>query len=181
MKSKLVLFLLLVFLTTVGADCVNDPIVVALAVDPIKGCYPVNTGNGSFSGTTTVTLKDLIPSDFRDKLKGIRVYDVSVKVEGPYPSGNVSGNGYVRFDSGPELHVLSFSGQYSAFANGVSLLNSGGLITPASGFRQFLSQISDLNNLPTQATLRGQGSGPAATQSFSVCIIISLQADATAN
>lgn len=181
MKAKLLLSILLVFLTTVGADCINDPIVVAVTIDPIEGCYNVTPGNGSFSGTTTVTLKNLIPSDFRDKLKGFRVYDVTVKVEGPYPSGNVSGNGYVRFDSGQELHVLSFSGQYSAFANGVSLLNSGGLISKGTGFASFLSQISNLNNLPTQATLRGQGSGAAPTQTFSLCIIISLQADATAN
>ncbi len=191
MKTKLALAACVVLLVTAGFDCINSPLNVALNLDPVAACSTVSPGNGSFFGSTNVNLATLIPSSFTNNLRGLRVYDIRVQATGQYPNGVVSGQGFVRFGSDPELQVLSFSGQYSAFGveNGVSLLNSGGLVTAGPGFVAFMSRIATISAalasnsdtaLPS-VTLRGTGSGPANSQTFGVCIKIYFQADANAN
>jgi hypothetical protein len=188
MKTKLILVALVVFLMTTGFECLNDPIVVAISIDPVSACYTVRAGgNGTFGGSAvSYNLQQLIPADYRDQLLGFRIYDVRIRLVGPYPTGAVSGTGYAQFNSEPELTVLTFAGQYSQFANGVSLLNSGGLVLPGSGFNAFIARVLTLNsNLSSIATttikVRAQGSGPVPTSDFSVCIDIYFQADADVN
>ncbi|MEO8166602.1 MAG: hypothetical protein ABI623_00055 [bacterium] len=183
MKTKIILAACVIIMTTAGFDCINSPLIVALNA-PITGCVAVNTGNGSFNGSSSaISIIGSIPSDYQNKLAALRISDIRVSVSGAYPSGVVSGTGYFKFNNAnPEYTLLTFNGQYSAFAAGVSVLNSGGLITinPA-GLSALLSAISNVNTLPSTITLRGQGSGPAVTQSFNLCLNISLQADANAN
>lgn len=183
MKTKFILAACVVLLTTAGFDCINNPLFIALSLDPIAGCFPVNPGSGSFNNSSgSISIRGLIPSDYVDKLVYIRISDIRVRVSGNYPAGNVSGTGYFRFDSGTERILLTFNGPYSSFANGVSMLNSGGLITyNTTGLQIFIAAISNVNNLPNTIVLRGQGSGPAVTQSFNVCMDILMQADADVN
>ena len=183
MKSKVFLGAIFVMLMTTGADCINDPLIVALNVDPISGCFRVNTGNGSFNDQTSpIIIKGLIPSDFADNLREIRLYDIRIRVVGPYPTGNVTGACYFSFDNQPQQLLMTFSGAYSSYANGVSLLNPAGLAAyNLPGLQAFIAALSNVNSLPTQIVLRGQGSGPAVTQNFSICVDILVQADAVAN
>jgi len=183
MKARLFLGAMLVMLMTTGSDCINDPLIVALNVDPITGCFRVNAGNGQFNDQTApIIIKGLIPSDFSDKLREVRLYDIRIRVTGPYPTGVVNGACYFRFDNQPEQLLMTFSGAYSSYANGVSLLNAGGLATyNPTGLQAFVAALSNVNNLPTQIVLRGQGSGPAVTQNFNLCVDIFIQADAVAN
>ena len=183
MKTKLVLAACVVLLITAGFDCINSPLNVALNLDPIAGCVAVNPGNGLFNSTSSaISLKGVIPSDYLDKLTTLRISDIRVRVSGNYPNGNVSGTGYFRFDNGVERTLLTFNGPYSSFAGGVSMLNSGGLITynPA-GLQALIGALSNVKNLPSTIVLRGQGSGPAVAQSFNVCLDILMQADANVN
>ena len=182
MKTKLVLAACVIFLITTGFECINSPLIVALNA-PISGCVPINTGNGSFnSSTQPISIIGSIPSDYQNKLAALRISDIRVSVSGNYPSGNVSGTGYFTLPSQPERTLLTFNGPYSSFAAGVSVLNSGGLITiNPIGLNALITALSNVNNLPSTITLRGSGSGPAVTQSFNLCLNIALQADANAN
>lgn len=180
MKRTLVFVALLVALTTMGFECINDPLVVAINLDPISGCWAVNTGNGSFNDTEgPLVIKDYIDPSYKDKIKALRIYDIIVRVSGPYPTGVVTGDGYFTFDAGTERRLLGFSGQYAAYANGVSLLNPGGLVTyDPVGLAALIAAFSNINNLPQQVVLRGAGSGPAVTQNFNLCMELKFQADA---
>lgn len=183
MKTKLALAACVILLTTAGFDCINSPLIVALNLDPIAGCIPVNIGNGSFNGTSgAISIKGVIPSDYQDNLIALRISDIRVRASGSYPAGNVSGTGYFKFDNGTEYTLLSFNGPYSSFATGVSMLNPGVLITYSpTGLKALIDGISNVNNLPGTITVRGQGNGPAVTQSFKVCLDIVMQADADVN
>ena len=188
MKTKILLAALVVFLMTTGSECIYDPVTVAVGIDPVSACYEVRSGgNGTFGGAAiSYNLQQLIPSDYRDHLLGFRIYDVRVRVVGPYPTGTVSGTGYVQFNSETELNVLSFAGQYSQFANGVSLLNSGGLVTAGPGFSAFIARVLALNSnlsglAATTIRVRAQGTGPVPTSNFSVCIDVFFQVDADVN
>ncbi len=180
MKTKLLLLVLVVVvMTTTGFDCLYDPITVSVDADPISGCATINTGNGSFNSSTgQISVKGLIPSDFRENFQALRIYDVRVSVTHPHPEGIVSGDVYVRFDSQPETRLLRFSGQYETFSAGVSLRNSGGLITynPVA-LSSLLSGLTSFNSLPNVAVLRAQGAGPAVTANFNVCMDVFLQVD----
>lgn len=183
MKTKLLLAVLFVALTTMGFECINDPIIVALKLDVVTVCAAVNTGNGQFNSSTTIVVRDLIPESFRDKLKGLRIYDIRVYVKGPYPTGNVNvnGDGYVKFPTTQNIHLLNFQGQYSAFANGVSLLNSRLITLDAAGLAQVLPILTNVSQvLNTTVMVSAIGGGPPVTQSFSVCIEVYFQADADA-
>ncbi len=180
MKTKLVLAALFVAIATMGFECINDPITITLNLDPISGCWSVNTGNGSFNDTAgPFEIGNFIDPSFKGKIKKLRIYDIIVRASGPYPTGVVTGDGYFTFDNGTEHHLLHFSGQYSSYANGVSLLNPGGLVTyDQAGLAALISAIGNVNNLPQIVTLRGAGSGPAVTQNFDVCMDLKFQADA---
>ncbi len=183
MKTKIILAACVIIMTTAGFDCINSPLIVALNA-PIAGCVPVNTGNGSFDNTTSaISIIGSIPSDYQNKLAALRISDIRVSVSGNYPTGNVSGTGYFKFNNAATYTtLLTFQGPYSSFAAGVSILNSGGLITVNPiGLNALITALSNVNNLPSTITLRGQGNGPAVTQSFNLCLNISLQADANAN
>lgn len=183
MKTKIALAACVVLLITAGFDCINSPLVVALNA-PISGCVAVNAGSGSFnSSTQPISIIGSIPSDYQNKLTALRISDIRVSVSGNYPSGNVSGTGYFKFNNAPpEYTLLTFNGPYSSFAAGVSILNSGGLITVNPiGLNALISALKNVNSLPSTIVLRGQGSGPAVQQSFNLCLDISLQADADVN
>jgi hypothetical protein len=179
MKAKIFLVALIACLPLMASDCINDPFIVAINLETLRGNWRVNTGDGSFNDATTQNIRDLIDDSYRDKVKGFRIYDIVVGVTGPYPTGVVSGAGYFSFDGGPESQLLSFSGQYSAYASGVSLLNPGTLVTynPVA-LNAFLTALNDIDNLPTEVRLRGAGTGPAVTQNFFIYMDIYIQADA---
>ena len=185
MKTKLLLVALFVALTTMGPDCINDPLIIAVNLDPVTGCWHVNPGDGLFNSTAgPYNVADFIDPSYRDKIEKLRIRDIIVRVTPGFPAGNVSGDGYFGFDT-PTANVLllHFSGPYSSFANGgVSLLNPGGLITyDPAGLATLIAAISNVNNLPRTVVLRGVGGGPPVTPpSFDVCCEIYFQADANA-
>src|SRR6059036_2458765 len=97
MKTKLLLVAFCVALTTMGFECINDPIIVSINLDTISGCWRVNTGNGSFNDTTdTYFISDYINPSYKDKITALRIYDIIVRVTGPYPTGVATGDGYFR-------------------------------------------------------------------------------------
>lgn len=184
MKAKFFLALIIVAMTTMGFECINDPIIVSVNADLLTGCFKINPGNGSFNdSTSTINIGNLIPSDYRNKLKKLRIYDIRIRVTQPHPNGRVSGSAFYRFVGEPSRRLCGFSGEYETFARGVSILNSGGLITPdASGFPLLVQRLQNVNTILTQSVvLRGQGTGPAVTQPLTLCLDIYLQLDGEAN
>ena len=183
MKMKLTLAALFVALATMGFDCINDPLIVAVNLDPIEACWNVSTGPGNFDQTAgPFKISNFIPSGYEDDVTGLRIYDITVHVKGAHPSGVVTGDGYFRLDGGSEYHLLRFSGQYSAFETDVSVLNPGGLLTiDPAGMSALVAAISDPARLPTQIVVRGSGAGPAVTTTFQVCCVLKFQASAKAN
>jgi hypothetical protein len=184
MKAKLFLVLSIVVMTTMGFECINDPITVTVNADLLTGCFKINPGNGSFNdSTTTINIGNLIPSDYRDKLKKIRIYDIRIRVSEPHPNGIVTGSAYYRFIGEPSRRLCGFSGQYEAFSQGVSVLNSGGLITPdPAGFPLLVQKLQNASTILTQSVvLRGQGTGPVVTQQLTLCVDIYLQVEGEAS
>jgi hypothetical protein len=180
MKTRTILFLILASLPLMGSSCIYDPFIVSVNLKTMGHSFRVNTGSGSWNDTSgAIVVQDLIDEAYRDDIVGFRLYDIKVSVSGPHPNGLVSGNGYYRFDNGVERRLLSFSGQYSDYEAGVSLLNPAGLVTyDPTGLPIFLSALNDIHNLPTVVRLRSSGSGPAVTSNFNVNIDIYIQADA---
>lgn len=184
MKTKLLFVALFVALTTMGPDCINDPIIVAVNLDPVTGCWTVNTGNGAFNDSTTINvdleIKNNIDESYRDKILKLRIYDIIVRVAGPYPTGPVSGDGYFRLPTGGGIHLLHFTGQYADYGAGVSLFDPTHITPDNAGVQALVNAFSDINNLPQTITLRGTGGGPAVTQQFQLCCDIKFQAEAKA-
>lgn len=185
MKPKILIAVLILSFSTLGSDCINDPFLVAVNLDLIEGVFSVNPGDGSFNDQSgVINIRNLIDSNFRDDIRGFRLYDIRVRVQGPYPAGTVSGDCYYSLDGGPERQFLSFAGAYSAYAAGVSLLNPGTppLVTRnAANLALLLAALNDINNLPGTIQLRGAGTGPAVTQTLQVVVEVYLQADAEVN
>lgn len=183
MKTKVILACLVVLLTTTGFECINDPLIVSINADPISGCVAINTGSGSFNSSVTfANLRSIIPSDFADSFTGLRIYDVRVSVTHPHPSGVVSGSVWITLSGGSEQKLLDFSGEYETFSQGVSLVNSGGLITyNKTVLLTLFSNITSVNAIPASAVIRAAGTGPAVTQSFNLCVDVYVQVDAAAN
>lgn len=187
MRMKMIIGALFVALATMGFDCINDPLIVAVNLDPIEACWNVNTGSGNFGQTAgPFEIKSFIPSGYEDDITALRIYDITVHVKGAHPSGVVTGDGYFRFpgfaSDSTEHHLLHFSGQYSAFETDVSVLNPGGLLTiDPAGMSALVTAIIDPARLPNQIVVRGSGTGPAVTQTFQVCCVLKFQASAKAN
>jgi hypothetical protein len=179
MKAKLFLVLSIVVMTTMGFECINDPILVTVNADPISGCVTINPGSGTFNSSTgPINIKSLIPSDYQNKFKKLRVYDVEIKVEHPHPNGTVNGSVFVRFDTQPEIQVLNYNVDYEDLSGGISLRNSGGKITyNAAGFASIVAALSG-STLPTSAVIRATGTGPTITQNLVLCTKMFLQVDA---
>jgi hypothetical protein len=182
MKPRIVLVALMLVMSTLGSDCINDPFIVVVNLDLIEGRFRVNTGNGSFDDVSAVyNIRELIDDNFRDDLKKFRLYDIRVRVEGNHPTGTVTGTAYFRLDGGGWQQILSFSGPYSDYETSVSLLNPGTpprvTINP-EGRNILLNALNDIENLPGTIQLRGAGNGPAVTQSFFIVVEVFLQAEA---
>jgi hypothetical protein len=172
-----------VALSTMGSDCVNDPWIVSVDLDPLGACYGVNTGDGSWNDASDpIVINDLIDDTFEEDVTGFRLYDIRVRLTDNYPDGTVGGSVSYSFDSGATTELLTFSGPSSAFkGEGVSVLDPQGVITyDQDALDQF---VQTLNNQPWPQTaiVSSAGDGPPVPPSTQVCVDLYIQADAKGN
>lgn len=177
MKSLLIVStVVLIALSTMGSSCVNSPFLIAVNLDPLEGCYPVNSGNGTINTGITVNLAELVDETYRENIKDARLYDIRVYVTGAY-GGSVSGQAFINGQL-----LLTFSGNWSAFSTPQTLLGRSTHITPqAAGIAELMRviKVRPLGMVTLSATGQVTPSPyPAGTQ---VCIEVYAQADAEVN
>jgi len=188
MKTKLLMFAILVALTTYGSSCVYEGFLIPVNV-PIAHTYAINPGTQlTFGDDTTIILKDQIDGSWVDKIKGGRFYDIRVSVHGTY-NGTVVGVGYVNgirllnYGSGPNA---TSPAAWSVFATPQSLLGSSPYIRPDTlGINELVRVMNQFANDPdtrvlvaSNGTLAGQSPVPSG---LSLTIEILTQADAELN
>src|SRR5512135_1126569 len=95
MKTKLLLFSLLLILATTGSTCINDGFLVAVNL-PINPCFKINAGPTlTFNRSITDTLAMELDPSYRENIKSARYYDIRVSVLGTY-NGTVNGTVYIQ-------------------------------------------------------------------------------------
>ena len=178
MKTKFVLAAILVAFVTMGFDCINDPILVSLNLDPLSACYDINPGpNTSYQGSVLIDPQDLIDDSYKDKIADARVYNITVQAQGPF-AGSVTA-GQVTING---ILLLTYSGTWANFSTPQSLLGSSPYIHPqAAGIvelvRALKSRPLQQVTLASTGSLTG-GGVPPVPSGLSVCVNIYAQADA---
>jgi hypothetical protein len=149
-RLALTMMTILVFLSTMGFNCVNDSFQVPVSL-PLSLTVLVNGGNtGTSGGTVTLVLADLIDNSFVGKIQSVRFYDVQVSSIGTY-SGHVSG--VVAID---EKQLLAFNGNWSDFNTQQSLLQGSQFLTPAqAGLTQLQSVLNNFKSNSSTTTILG--------------------------
>ncbi len=168
---------LLMALSTMGFNCINDAFQVAVNM-PITATYDINPGTpGPINHSTTKNLSDFADNSYLDKIQAIRVYDVRITTIGDY-SGSVS-NGVVAVDGAT---LFTFSGTWNAFHNSQSILGTSSLIHPnTAGMAVLMNKLNQFkSNSSTTITIStsGNASGPAVPAGLQVKIEIMAQFDA---
>lgn len=170
MKAKLVIGLLVVALTTMGFDCVNDNVLVSVNVTGLTATLSLNPGGTSFDVTRTITASDYLDVGFSDiNLNSFRVYDIHVTTIGTF-AGTVNAQVLVN---GAE--VLSFSGPWSGFNTPQSLVSSQLITRNPAGMLTLLNAIR--NRQDVQIRARGSAS-QALPSGLAVRIEVLAQVDA---
>lgn len=178
MKMKLILASLIIALSTMGSDCVNQNFVVAVNMDPLNLCYDIVPGSTTtFGGSVQANLAGLVGSTYQNNVLGGRVYDIQVSVAGAY-AGNVNGTGSIQIGTGPAIQILSFNGSWANFMTPQSLTGGSSFITPNPAGIQALVAALGSKPLPT-VTLSSNGSVSVAPvpAGLKVCIAVLMQAD----
>jgi len=170
----IVLSALLLMLSTMGSSCINDPFLISVNVDPLTGCYGINSGNGAIDDEIDVDLANLIDGSYVEKVKDARLYDIRVHVTGTYSGGSVTGQAFIN-----DSLLFNFSGTWADFSTPQSLLGRSPHITPQGAGITELVRVLKARPL-TVVTLRATGQAtpspyPSGTQ---FCVEVYAQADA---
>lgn len=148
------------------------------------GRYKLGT-NTTFGGIINVKLDSLVSSEYKNKIKQGRVYDIKVKAEGDY-SGTVTGLVAIQIGSGDIKQILRFpqtgTANWSVFYSSQSLLNNSPYLSPQpEGINELLRALTT-NPLPNIAisTICVLNLAPVPDNLY-VTVEVYLQADAELN
>jgi len=175
---------ILLALSSVGSSCVNDGVMVSVNLNPIVGRFRLGT-NTTFAGALIVKLDSLISSEYKNKIRQGRVYDLKVRVEGDY-SGAVSGIVAIRIDGDSLKPILRFpksgSANWSVFRTSQSLLERSPYLSPQSEGIDILLRALTTSPMPnvTVATLGTLSVAPVPDNLY-VNVEVYLQADVEVN
>jgi len=134
MKTKIVLLSVLIGLTTVGSDCINQGFEVAINLDQINGTYVINPGpNPSYSGSVTVDPTTLYDQNYN--LTGASIYGIDVSTAGAN-LGNCSGT--VRVNG---ILLLTYNGAWTAFNTPQSILTSPLITRNQAGITELINAV----------------------------------------
>jgi hypothetical protein len=167
MKTKLVLGLLVLMIPLMGFDCVNDPVVVSLNLQPFNATYPINQGNNAspYSGGATVNPKDLYDNSYN--LTGASVYDIRVQTVGP-DLGRCTGT--VMITTGTTTNTLfTYDGPWTGFNTPQSLLTSSYITRNNAGVQQLIAAVVNKQAV----TFGGTATITAATVPANCSVVVS--------
>ena len=119
MRTKLIITFLFIALTTMGFDCINEDLLVAVNIKGITGTYRVNQGNGAFDSCKTLTADDYLDPDYTD-ISDVRIYDIRVSTSGTY-AGTIN-NTTVTLNGSTTLLTLTSGTTWSYFNTPRSIL-----------------------------------------------------------
>lgn len=170
MKVKLVLGLLVVALTTMGFDCVNDNPLVSVNIPGLTGTFSVNPGVTTFDESVVITSSQYLDIGFSDfNPNSFRVYDIRISTIGSF-AGTVTGQVQINGQQ-----ILSYNGPWNSFNTPQSLVTSPLLTRNIAGFSALLSAIRNKENI----TIRGSGNlSEPAPAGLSVRVEVLAQVDA---
>lgn len=172
MKVKLILLLLIVAMTTMGFECVNEDAVFSINVQGISGTYVVAQGSQTLAPTSwSFTPSQYLGGDYGD-ISNVRIYDIRVTTAGAF-SGNVSGTITLN-----NITVLTIANKpWASFsAPGQSLITSTLFSTPNAAAIQAVVQAIK-SSQPVVLGMSGALSS-AAPAGLSVTVEVLGQVDA---
>ncbi|HXG00589.1 MAG TPA: hypothetical protein VNL69_07375 [Bacteroidota bacterium] len=147
MKVRLVLGLLVVALTTMGFDCVNDNVLVAVNVTGLTATVNLTPGGTSFDATQTISASDYLDVGFEDiNLNSFRVYDIRITTIGTF-AGTVNAQVLVN-----GAQILSYSGPWSSFNTPQSLVSSQLITRNPAGMLTLLNAIRNRQDVQIRTT-----------------------------
>lgn len=173
MKAKLLPLVLLLALSTMGSDCINDPIYVVVNIEGISGVYAINRGDNTFGPPADcrfIDASDYLSDDFSN-YKSFRVYDIRIRTIGNF-NANVN-NGRLLING---VEIMRFSGPWNSFNTPQSMVTSP-LIDRSSLNIGFLVNVL-ANREPVEICGQGALSQPVDRDDLAIEIIVYAQADA---
>ncbi|HCV42937.1 MAG TPA: hypothetical protein DGH68_05600 [Bacteroidetes bacterium] len=182
MKPKLIIAaILLIALSTMGFQCINDGFEITLNLDPFNGCFFVNAGTShDFSGDPVrIDSKTLYDNSY--ELTGVGVYDIQVQTMGTDLGAITNGVVYVWIEGSPVPPdtLATYAGNWSDFTTPRSILTSPTLVKVKSAGITRLVQAVMAKQV---VVLRGQGhvqTIPPTSRESQVCVKAFAQAVGT--
>ncbi len=174
MKVKMILMLLLVAMTTMGFECVNDDAVFSVNISGISGKYDVPQGSTAVNQTWTFNSSQYLGGDY-GTLTNVRIYDIRVTTEGTF-GGTI--NGSIALNGSTVLSIVNKS--WSSFASpGQSLITSSLFNRPANSAAALAAVVSAIQK-GQDVTLGVNGTlSSAAPAGLKITIEVLGQVDAT--
>lgn len=170
------LALLLSLLVVMGGCTIVDSPSLPVNLEPVTACFQVGPTSSTTwqADTTRININDAIDEAFKDNVKQIHLYNIYLRVTGPFPPGSVSGNVYYGFEGDPLRQLLHFDGEYGQFAKGISLLNPGTIVTyPGGEMERFVKRLNSATGIPGTLTVVASGNTVAPVQP-GVCVQVTL-------
>ena len=144
MKTKWLLAALAVSLTTMGFECINEDLLVAVNIKGVSGTYAVNTGSGGFNDCTTLTAGDYLNPDYTD-VKDVRISDIKVSVIGTYNA--TINNGSSVLVNGQQILTLVAGTQWSYFSTPRSLISDPNIVKVPGGILTLVNAIKNKQDI----------------------------------
>lgn len=144
MKTTLVFIVLLVALTTMGFECINEDLLVSVNVKGITGSYAVNPGNATFNDCTTILSSDYLDPDYTD-IKDVRISDIKVSTVGSY-AGNVVAGARVTVN-GTDILRLSTTQPWSYFNTPRSIITDPNIQRVPAGILTLINAVKNKQNV----------------------------------
>lgn len=143
---------LVVGLSTMGSECINDPFLVSVNLEELELTISIPAGTTTtFNGSRAVTAAEYLDAGFAS-LQNMRIYDITVQGVGTY-TGTVTGTATVNGTT-----ILSYGGPWSQFATPQSLL------TAVTGLTLNAAGVTALRNaVQARQTVTVAGSGLVST------------------
>ena len=175
MKTKFLLGMTFVAMTTMGFDCINDPIIVSLNLEPFTACYDIDST--TYDRFVTIRPEDFIDDSYLKKIADARVYNITVEARGSF-DGSIT-DGVVTINGEP---LLTYSGTWANFSTPQSLLGSSPYIHPQGrGISVLIDVLKQMQPFTLKSRGRLTGGGvPPVPSGLSVCVNVYTQADANA-
>lgn len=118
---------LMVGLSTMGSECINDPFLVSVNLEELELTISIPAGTTTtYTGSRTVTAAEYLDAGFAT-LQNMRVYDITVQTVGAY-GGTVTGSASVN-----GTPILTYTGTWTQLNTPHSLLAGAGLTLQAGG------------------------------------------------